>query len=288
MKIQILLLAALVVAGSGCFGLPPGSAAIGDTVSIRYSAFDADTGELLRANRTATFVVGSGSSGLGLTLEREVRGRVVNDTFGLTGRSDPTLQFTETSQVTRRLSSIPMLQDAPRSEFDGSQFGPASVGKTFPAYGIYTGVVTLVNATSVSFEVRAQDGQEDAVPSVGSILVSHVVGNEITRELKPVIGSVFSIQPPSIYQSSTPLGLAPGSYKVTGSTDTHLLFSYTRLTSVDLLERPLRYEVTVLRVTPGTSTNVPEGDNYGLRNSPQVNGDPHSIAVPPSTGGHAH
>ena len=66
MKLSMFLVAALFLAASGCVGLPEGSADTGDTVTIRYTTIDTVTGEELRTNRTATFVVGSGESGLGL------------------------------------------------------------------------------------------------------------------------------------------------------------------------------------------------------------------------------
>ena len=132
-----LLVATACVAAllSGCFGLPEGSAGTGDLVSIRYTAIDAATGTTLRANRTASFDVGSGASGLGLELERAVRGHLAGDAFTVHVADDPSLSFSATREVNRTLADIPVHQTAPLDDF--VQFvGQPTVGLTFPAYGL--------------------------------------------------------------------------------------------------------------------------------------------------------
>lgn len=284
--LALLCLAGLLTAG--CLGLPPGSADNGDSVTVRYSAVDADTGASLRTERTATFVLGSGASGLGLAFERAIRGQLPNATTTFTIRNDPSTAFHGVVEVSRQLPDIPVHQDAPRADFDASQFGPAVVGKTFPAYGIYQGTVTAVGETTVTFDVSATDGQRNAFPAIGAVLVSTVSGDAIRRVLDPDIGAQFTIQPPSAFQPTTPLGLEAGTYRVLGATATHLQFTHSTSLQGDLIGKGVTYTVTVVRVSP--VAQAPAGDDYGVRNSPQVNGDPFALLQPQSAeaAGHVH
>lgn len=257
---------------AGCMGTPPGSAKPGDSVTIEYSAFDLGSGDALRENRTVTFTVGEGESGLGSTVEASLRGHRANETYTVEVRGDPSLDYSEDVAVNRSLSPIPTQQSAPRADF-AQYVGEPSVGQTFDAYGIYTGQVTNVTNDTVSFQVMADDGQEDPVPSVGATLVTHVTGTALLRRLDPVAGATFTIQPPSPFQPTTPLGLQAGSYKVVGATDTKLLYARSASAQTDLVGRDLRVVVHVIEVTPAEEP-VPTGGNYGAGKSPQVSGDP--------------
>ncbi|MEA3136557.1 MAG: hypothetical protein QOC71_838 [Thermoplasmata archaeon] len=283
-----LLAVALAALAAGCFGVPPGAADTGDAVSIRYTAYDLETGDVIRENQTADFAVGDGSSGLGDQVERSVRGHKAGETYQVTVRDDPALQFTGTVEVNRTLAPIPVQQSAPRADFE-QYVGPAAVGKSFPAYGIYLGVVTAVGNDTVDFRIEADDGQQDPVPSVGAILLTRVGDTELTRELLPDVGATFAIAPPSPFQPSTPLGLEPGSYKVLGATATKL--QYARSTGApDLIGKDFRVEVTVVSVDV-VEQAVPTSGNFGVRDSPQVNGDPESVIgspLPTSSETHTH
>jgi FKBP-type peptidyl-prolyl cis-trans isomerase 2 len=282
---SVLAAAAAVVLLSGCFGMPPGAADTGDAVTIRYTAYDLETGDLLRENRTVAFAVGSGTSGLGDAVERAVRGHLANDTFTVTVRDDPALDYGELVEVNRTLAPIPVVQSAPRRDFE--QFvGPAAVEQTFPAYGIYDGLVTEVTNDTVHFRIVATDGQEDPVPSVGAVLVTHVGETELVRELRAIDGATFSVAPPTQAQPNTPLGLAPGSYKVLGMTDSKLQYGHAQ-SAPDLAGRDLRVVVTVLEVTPAAADPVPTSGNFGVRSSPQVNGDPTTVLGSPVPSGEA-
>lgn len=290
-RIPVLAAALSALLASGCFGVPPGAADTGDAVTIRYTAYDLESGEVLRENQTVQFAVGAGTSGLGQQLERALRGHRANDTFTVTVRDDPALDYTAVVEVNRSLASIPIEQSAPRSDFE-QYVGPASVGQTFPAYGIYEGNVTEVSNDTVSFRIVAEDGQEDPVPSVGAILVTHVGEAELSRELKPDVGATFAIAPPSPFQPSTPLGLEPGSYRVTGATATKLQYARA-LGAADIVGRDLRVEVTVLDVQEAEAP-MPTGGNYGVRPSGQANGDPSTVlgqplpSGEPADDGHQH
>ena len=281
------LLVALSV--SGCFGLPAGSAGTGDLVSIRYTATDLLTGETLRMNRSASFGIGSGDSGLGLQLERAVRGHVQGDSFDVVVKDDPSLDYSEEVFLNRSLPSIPVHQNAPLAEF--TEFvGEPYANRTFEAYGIYTGLVTAWDNDTVEFDIVAQDGQLDPVPSVGAFLESHVVGGQVTRTLNPDVGATFTIAPAG-FGGSTLLGLDPGSYKVLGAAGSQIKLSFST-GDQDLVGRDLVVHVTVVAVS-AQAEPVPTGGNYGVRESPQVNGDPHAALGQAPAGadagsGHAH
>jgi hypothetical protein len=280
-------LAAAILA-SGCLGLPAGSADSGDLVAIRYSAYDLETGALLRENHTAEFIVGSGASGLGSQVEGAMRGRLPGDSFTVSVRDDPDLDYSTTVEVNRTLAPIPIEQSAPRSEFE--QFvGPATVGQTFPAYGIYNGVVHNVTDDTVHFRIEAVDGQQDPVPSVGALLITTMGTTNLQRTLNPDVGQTFTIAPPSPMQPSTPLGLQPGSYRVLGATEDTLQYRYVAAVQPDLIGKDLHVEVTVIGVTPAAEL-APTG-NFGERSSNEVNGDPPSVLgqpLPPSSDGHGN
>jgi FKBP-type peptidyl-prolyl cis-trans isomerase 2 len=278
MTLRPLLIAACAVAlAAGCLGVPAGTAGAGDSVTIRYTAYELGNSTALpgRENRTATFSVGEGDSGLGLGLEKAVRGHREGDSFAVSEQGDPSLDYSGLVEVNRTLAPIPANQTAPRADFT-NYVGEPAVGQEFPAYGIYTGVVTNVTNDTVAFTVLARDGQQAPVASVGAILVTHVTPDALLRRLDPVNGSTFVIQPPSPFQPSTPLGLEPGSYRVLGATADKLQYARSSSSAADLVGKALRFEVTVLQVT-SVEAPVPTGGNFGVRHSPQVQGDPSSV-----------
>ena len=287
----LLLAATAVLLLSGCTGLPAGAADLGDTVTVRYAIHDLD-GNVLRPERTATFVVGTGGSGLGLGFERGVRGHLVNENTTLTVRDDPSLAFGKTVEVDRQLQGIDQVQDAPRRDFEAN-VGPATVGQTFPAFGIYTATVTGFTADRVNFTIEAKPDQHDPVPSVGAVLVSQGDGTTIHRSLDPTVGATFVINPPTSTNPNTPLGLAPGTYKTLGATETKLQYSYSSSGSLDLVGKDLRFTFTITSIRPGSHDVEPVGGNYVARPSPYVNGDPEAVlGAKPADGeaadGHTH
>lgn len=276
---RLLLLAAtaaLLLSGcAGLTGLPAGAADLGDTVTVRYAIHDLD-GNVLRPERTATFVVGTGGSGLGLGFERGVRGHLVDENTTITVRDDPSLGFGKTVEVERELQGIEQVQDAPRRDFEAN-VGPATVGQTFPAFGIYTATVTGFTADLVNFTIEAQPDQHDPVPSVGAVLVSQGDGATIHRRLDPTVGATFVINPPTSANPNTPLGLAPGSYKTLGATEDKLQYAYSSSGSLDLVGKDLRFTFTITGIRPGSHDVEPVDGNYVARPSPYVNGDPAAV-----------
>lgn len=299
--VSLLLLAALLMAGAGCTGLPDGAADFGDSVTVRVTVTDAN-GTVVRPERTATFVVGTGGSGLGLGFEREVRGLVQGQNATFTVTDDPSLGMTTPVEVPRRLQPIPMHQNASRSDFEAS-LGPATIGQQFDAFIIYTGTVTGITATRVNFTITTTvfgaDGQptvqEDPV-EVGATLVTTPRDGVLERDLRANVGQTFTINPPTP-QRPAPLGLKPGMYRTVGQTADEIQYAYSPGGSTDLVGRELHFKVTVLRIVAGAGEVEPVCEdeagrkdcNYAARDSPYVNGDPDSILAAPTAGsGHTH
>jgi FKBP-type peptidyl-prolyl cis-trans isomerase 2 len=296
---SMLLLAVAVLAAAGCTGLPAGSADNGDTVTVRYSVTDLD-GKTVRTERTATFVLGSGDSGLGLAFERALRGHLPNENLTFTVKDDPSLEFAKTVEVDRELPGIEQVQDADRQDFEDN-VGPATIGQTFPAFGIYTATVTGITADRVNFTIDAQPMQRNDVSSVGAVLVSDPDGTMIHRTLDPKVGATFVINPPSPSNPQTPLGLEPGSYRTLGATQTTIQYGFSTSGALDLVGKDLRFRAVIVRLTPGQSAIEPvcQGEdadkdcNYAARPAPYVNGDPESVldAMPTADepeAGHTH
>lgn len=289
MKFAPLLLALVLAVTAGCTGLPAGSANFGDTVSIRYSVTD-DAGMVLRSERTATFTLGSGASGLGLGFERALRGALPGDNLSFTIHNDPSLGFGKTVEVARDLSPIQKQQTAPRRDFE-SNVGPAAVGQQFAAFGIYTATVTSVAANEVAFTIETRDNatQQDPVASVGAILVSTPDAMQIHRRLDPDVGRTFVISPPSQFSPQTPLGLAPGTYRTEGATDTMIQYAYSSSGALELVGKSLSFQVAIVRIVAGNHDIEPVDGSYVARPAPYVNGDPASaLATDPASPGHTH
>lgn len=287
--IQFLLLAALLLSGAGCTGLPEGAADFGDTVTVRVAVMDAN-GTAVRAARTATFVIGSGGSGLGLGFEREVRGLTQGENATFTVSDDPSLGLTTPVSVSRHLQPITMHQDASRADFEAS-LGPATVGQEFEAFIIYTGTVTGLTATRVNFTITTSeldaDGeptvQEDTVP-IGATLVTTPDGTFLQRELRANVGATFTVDPPTP-QRPAPLGLKAGSYRTLGSTDDEIQYAYSVGGTSDLVGRELHFRVSVLRIVAGEHEVAPvcadeeagKDCNYAARDTPYLNGNADSV-----------
>lgn len=298
MKPVLAALALAVLSVAGCTGLPEGSADFGDTVTVRFSATD-DNGTVLRPERTSTFVLGSGASGMGLGFERALRGALQGENLTFAVTDDPSLGFRDVVEVDRALPPIQRHQDASRRDFEAN-VGPAFAGQQFPAFGVYTATVTGITTDRVNFTIDLRDAdldgfpdasQEDPVPSVGAILVSEASESQILRSLKPNVGATFTINPPSPANPSTPLGLAPGTYRTVGANDDSIEYSKSTSASADLIGKTVHFKATILRLVVGEHDAEPVDGNYAARDAPYVNGDPDSVLDAPAVGGdddHGH
>ncbi len=133
---------------------------------------------------------------------------------------------------------------------------------------------------SVTYRFAIMDGgQRDPADVVGAILLSYIKGNDLVRDLEPDVGATFNIQ--TSPGSQAPLGLAGGFYRTEGAEDGNLVYAFTPLRSLDLMDRAVEFHVEVVSVTAATVTF--EEGSYGKRNSPQVRGNPLSVEA-----GHHH
>lgn len=293
--VQLALAAAfLALSLSGCFGYPEGTVRPGDTVTVVFDATDPATGEALATQRTATFAVGSGASGLGVAVERRLVGHRANDTVSVQSRGDESRAFGGEASVDRHLPPFPVESTLTRAEFEAN-IGPPEVGDEFPLGGIYTARVVSFDEGNVTYRFVLDGEQANEFPAVGVVLMSRIEGGELTRTLDPMVDATFTIRPPSIFQPSTPLGLEPGSYRTLGADEDSILFAYSPGQDAALLVPDLDVRITIQSVQPAGRVTEPVDGNYGVRGSHQVNGDPTKVdlgaqpeAHPEGEGDHAH
>lgn len=284
----LLLAAALASGCTGLTGLPEGAADFGDTVTILYTA-TLDNGTRVIENRTTSFILGTGASGLGLDFERRLRGHEAGANVSVTVRDDASLKYGSSATAPREIPSMQRNQSTNRAGLE-EDLGPASVGMTFRAYGVYTARVTSVSQDRVNFTIEVEGEQRDDLPAVGAVLVSRISGGQVTRRLDPDEGATFTIAPPSFRNPQTPLGLAAGSYRTEGATDTAIVYSYSNAADSALLGATVRYEATILRLQAGEERGIePVDGNYAARRSPHLNGDAESFLGRDDAGtDHAH
>lgn len=286
----VLLLSLCLLPLAGCLGAPEGGVMTGDRVQGSMTILDAASGEQIVGESPINFVVGDGQSGYGFQFERAFLGHTANESFVF--ERDP-LEYEGLVQAPRFFGTDPaepilLAGELERDRFV-SAFGEPSEGMEFtPPLSFYGYRVTGVSETMVQYVALPEDGQENEVPHVGSILVTHVElgdpddpsDDRMVQELRPDIGATFTVQPPSPFQPTTPLGLDPGSYKVIGSDEETLHFSFNPTQHPDLIGRELRFEIEIDTVVPGPGiVREPVDGNYGVRQSTQVNGHPDTLPM---------
>ena len=273
-----LLIAAVLLPMAGCLGLPEGAVAPGDTVVVNVAAYDSATGELLMSNPQLTFVAGSGESDLGFEFERRLVGAAegFEGTFRIS--NDPSLAWGD------EVSVEGVFEDDLIGTIDTTQFeqffGAPVVGETFnPQFSFYTFRVEAVENGTVTYRVMPEDGQEDAVPHLGAVLVTEVDLDRdvMLQTLTADVGATFEVQPPTPFNPNTPLGLAPGAYRAVGNEGNMIVYEYRAPGHPGLIGRDVRIEVSVVTVTAGAGQAVePVDGNVGVRTSPYINGQPSS------------
>ena len=279
------LAAALLLAG--CFGFPPGTIRPGDSVTLKYTATDLATGQVLAQDATATFVAGSGASGLGHDLERAVIGHKANDTFTLDSRGDTGRAFDQTVEVSQLFDSRAVVQHYDTANFTKA-LGTPRVGMNFTAYG-YNATLTDVNPSQVTFRLAARDGLRQEFPDFGLTMVYSTQGGNLVKVLEPTPGKVFTIgfagqiALRAINADGTTAPLPAGTYKVLPATGGNLRFSHSAGTAAALLGRDVAFTATIVSVAPGTQAPLPVTGEYGHRSSPQLQGDPRTaLGLPPT------
>jgi hypothetical protein len=277
MNKSVLLLPLLAgLAFSGCFGYPEGTIRPGDTVTISFDATDPSNGEVLAEGRTVSFVVGTGTSGLGAEVERQLVGHRENETVTIRSRDDESRSFRGEVEVERTLNPFPAEGSLGRPEFEAN-IGEPVVGDEFPLGGIYTAEVVSFDEANVTYRFILEGEQRNEFPTVGVVLVSHIEDGELKRRLDPDVGQTFTIQPPSIFAPETPLGLQPGSYRTLGADDGHIIYQYNPAQDSTLLREDLDLTIRITAHQPADHTVEPRDGNYGVRKSPRVLGDPTTL-----------
>ncbi len=278
MRTSIVLFALLATAMSGCLGIPEGAVAPGDTVQVVVDIYDADTDEQLVTNTAATFVVGNGDSGFGYEFERQLIALPEGYEGTLVVRNDPSLAWSGTVTVDSAFSSD-LVQTAPVESYEQA-FGPAAVGDIFrPQGALFNYEVVDIDAGLVAYKPLPEQGQRDPVPVVGAILVTEVQGDQLVQWLEPDVGATFRVAPPSPFNPTTPLGLAPGSYRALSGDGATITYEQSAASNPNVAGRDLRIEVRIMGVesSGGDDTVEPVGGNYGVRQSPVINGAPTAI-----------
>ncbi len=131
-----------------------------------------------------------------------------------------------------------------------------------------------LNDGSVTFRFDiAEAGQRDPADIVGAILLTRIVGDELVRDLEPDVGKTFDIQAAAPGQGL--LGLDNGKYRTEGAEKGNLVYGYTPLKYDVLTGRAVTFHVEVRTVDPAPA--VEDGDNYGMRSSPYVRGNPEGV-----------
>lgn len=220
------------------------------------------------------FTAGSGDSGLGPALERATYGAVAGDVLqGVLG--DSGLRFG--GQVTREASfgPVPLEGQLETGRFVGA-FGDLPVGERFtPPGSFYEYEMVAKDDSFVTYRVLPEDGQRDAVPDIGSVLITYVdVEDEsMMQVLDPIEGAIFTVDPPSPFNPDTPLDLEPGTYIVLPSQEGTLNAAFVGTPYPELIDRGLSYRITIQAVQDAHGAAAePVDGNYGVRNSPQLEG----------------
>lgn len=257
-----LLLATPIIAG--CIGYPPDAARPGDLVEVRYDAYDLETGEAVATNATATLDIG-GPSVLGRHVASAIVGKRAGETIQVESRDDPGRGFTNTVAVRSELARVSAHEEVSAASFQ-AVVGKAEVGMEFDyPGGPMRGRVTAANGTTVAFDLllptdptveHAQWGIQEVYTRQGDEVVIHVEPFGTPVVFKGPLGEFLP---------------QPGMYRVRGMDGANITFDHSPIQDAKMLERDLRFEVTVLRVRHGEVVPAASGE-YGHRLSPHLGG----------------
>ena len=272
--IAIALLSTAALAG--CFGDP--QAAVGSTVVVDVTFYDLETGDLLGTAPGLRFVVGSNQSGLGREFESSLRGLDQGDEAEseVPGLPNATFDRDAAMPIPRDyLGGFPRNGTHPLDAVNQILGHEAEVGEEFDNR-IYTIRVTDIDEErGVASLTYVLDGpQRDPFPELGITLVSSPRGDSVERTVDADVGTRFTIPatPPP-----WPFGLQPGNYEHVRQNATHFeVAPQADPAPVDfaplISEHRVRVVAEVIEVIP--PQGGPVDGNYGVRQSPQVLGDP--------------
>lgn len=273
----LLTLASLVaVTLSGCTGAPAGTPALGDTVTVDWTAFDAHSGDEVASGQDLQFVLGSGGSGLGRDFERHLIGLPMDQAFSFVSESDPSRPFGQVIATPRdQIDPMDATADVDVATFTQAIGMDPVVGDSFE-FNVFKADVVGVADDVVTY--RHVDHAAE-LATLGVVVISHVMDGMLHIDLQALEGAQFTVQEPSPFNPGSPLeGLVPGDYRTRGMTETHVLFDHTSNPIAADLERPLRFTVTVTAVQPAPAQEFSE-DGFTARASPVLLADPAAVLL---------
>ncbi len=255
-----LLLTAML---AGCFGVPEGTADVGDFVTVDWVAKDPETGEIIRQGNSLRFAVGSGTSGLGALVEYSVIGKAVNTPYTFYS-DDPSRGF-EAMFTPDRISEIPVEQEVPRAAYS-QQFGEPTVGDMQDLGNDIALEVAAVTSDMVTIRYVIEGTVTLDDPDYGMAQHVRVDGDMVVIEYTIEHETTFLVRPniPPRFE-----GMPTGTYKAIGDDGDKLVFRYTRILDPLMIDVPLEFEITINSVQKAPAVALPEG-SYGGRSSPQL------------------
>lgn len=269
------LAAMTTTALSGCFG-DPNAAAMGDDVTVNWTAYDPSTGVPVASGQDLTFTIGSGQSGLGRDFERQMIGQHAGNTWTFLSEEDPSRPYGGVITTPRdQLEPFAAVQqiDVPRFT---SAIGEPTEGMTFDV-GFYQGVVQTIESNTVTYEIMPRENQHDHVDFVGIILRTEVRQGTIHQILEADVGVKFTVDEPTPFNPNPPLeNLVPGLYVTLGMTDTDIVYGYSGTDHGTDLAIPLEFEVTLVTLTKAAPVAF-DDSSFADRQSPVLFGDQEAV-----------
>jgi len=248
------LAAATLIAGllSGCTGYPPGAARLGDTVSVRYEAYDLGTGAPV-SNGTTDLVLGTSDGGLGDDVAHALLGHRANDTVTVESRDDTSRGFTSVVSAPAVIERSPLTQTIPVDVFQRAFGQNATAGKTYT----YQGQDYAVDASDGSnVTLRSVPGAPEEYPRFGLRVVQRVEGDSLVKRAEPMAD-------PAPFQGPlNPILSQPGTYRARSVQGDNLTFDYSPATDPALFGHDLRIVATVLQVTHGSTSSLAPGERF--------------------------
>ncbi len=250
MKFPILVvLGAIALATSGCFGYPPDTVRPGDRVSIVYQAVPAD-GSPAPNPCYVSAVIGSGV--FGRNVESALLGHARGDEVTIAVTNAAALPCQSTA-VPAEVQRFPATRSAPREAMETFLGKAAVVGEMFVLDGLNYRVSGL-NATTATY--RMLGGQVVAQAQLGLNLFIDEAGDDIIVRMEPD-GSAAVIQGPI-----AELQLGNGNFTAIALHGDQVLFSIDAPRALGL-NKAATVSVTILGI--GVGQMALTGGNYGQR-----------------------
>lgn len=269
----VIILAVALLALSGCFGLPAGSADYGDDVFLHGFVHDAE-GRPIGGFPNTTVTVGGEPPIAGLAFSDDLFMAKEGDRFDATWNGTPNAQEV---RLDATYGPFQLAGSLPRGAVENS-LGPKSVGDEVP--GAILGVfnATVVAVTNETLEVRADfdDLHTIDAPEIGGKLVPRRDDDAFFLDLQADVGAGFHVAS----RSANLLGLNEGAYFVLGPRGDDVVLLHRSGASAGQLGSSMfllddgsnrtQYNVEVtVRDVRQVQAEAPTGE-YGKRESPVI------------------